>query len=352
MAMVAGLVVAAFASLGPVVGMRSLASLERGAAANAASLLEGRSEASARNRQGFPFSFLTLHAAAACQRAAYNAPRQICEQGPSKCDCGEDAYFIGVPNSKTVSVGVADGIGSWRRLGVDAGIFAWELMNKCQEVADHSPQTSKPEPPLGTDVVVVSDPLKVLRKGYARVWASAEPPPGSSTACVAQLDRQSGELRVANLGDSGFMVLRDDKVVAQSTQQQHSFNHPYQLSVKPDETLGAVTPDNADLYTHKAAEGDLLILMTDGILDNLVADNVVEAVRDLPTRDPHLVARAVMEAAIARSTSQVDSPFSIAAREAGHQYPSKGKEDDMTVVVGRVEASEPIEPAPFFFNDP
>lgn len=242
-------------------------------------------------------------------------------------------------------------MGGWRRRGIDSGAFAWELMQQCQEVADYSPPTSRWEILPWRRSATVSDPVTVLRKGFARVWAAVEPPPGSATACVAQLDRRSGELSVANLGDSGFVLLRADEVALESKAQQHRFNQPFQLSVFPNGTYGGVTPDQADLYTFKVMEGDLLILMTDGVRDNLPATSIAEAVRLLPNREPDVVARAVVEAALERSKSKLDSPFSVAARAAGFRYPSKGKEDDITVVVGRVEVSQTKRPAPFFLND-
>ena len=50
---------------------------------------------------------------------------------------------------------------------------------------------------------------------------------GSSTACVLAL--QGATLHAANLGDSGFMVVRRNKVHYKSRSQQHQFNFPYQL---------------------------------------------------------------------------------------------------------------------------
>ena len=38
-------------------------------------------------------------------------------------------------------------------------------------------------------------------------------------------------LHAANLGDSGFMVLRGKRVVFRSRTQQHQFNFPYQARV-------------------------------------------------------------------------------------------------------------------------
>ena len=45
------------------------------------------------------------------------------------------------------------------------------------------------------------------------------------------MDKERKEVSAANLGDSGFMVVRGDSVVYQSQEQQHYFNTPYQLSI-------------------------------------------------------------------------------------------------------------------------
>ena len=50
---------------------------------------------------------------------------------------------------------------------------------------------------------------------------------GSCTACILTVHETS--LRVANVGDSGFLVVRSGKVLFRSQSQQHDFNFPYQL---------------------------------------------------------------------------------------------------------------------------
>lgn len=47
------------------------------------------------------------------------------------------------------------------------------------------------------------------------------------------LDRSESIMRAANIGDSGFMVVRGGRVVHRSHEQQHYFNTPYQLSLPP-----------------------------------------------------------------------------------------------------------------------
>lgn len=82
---------------------------------------------------------------------------------------GEDAHFI---CSDKRAIGVADGVGGWVDLGVDAGIYARELMyNSLIAVQDE---------PTGS-----TDPARVLEKAHANTKAK-----GSSTACIITLTDQ------------------------------------------------------------------------------------------------------------------------------------------------------------------
>ena len=55
---------------------------------------------------------------------------------------------------------------------------------------------------------------------------------GSSTACVLVVHQE--RLYSANLGDSGFMIVRDGKVLTKSKEQVHYFNAPFQLTLPPE----------------------------------------------------------------------------------------------------------------------
>lgn len=58
---------------------------------------------------------------------------------------------------------------------------------------------------------------------------------GSCTICLVSLDSKSPVIFTANLGDSGYMILRNDKKIKdddlnifyESKEQQHAFNFPY-----------------------------------------------------------------------------------------------------------------------------
>ena len=55
---------------------------------------------------------------------------------------------------------------------------------------------------------------------------------GSSTACIVCLN--GAKVHAANIGDSGFMIVRDGKLVFESPAQQHSFNFPFQIGSRGD----------------------------------------------------------------------------------------------------------------------
>ena len=51
--------------------------------------------------------------------------------------------------------------------------------------------------------------------------------PGACTACIIQLE--GTKMYAANLGDSGFIVIRDGKKVFATEPLQHFFDCPYQV---------------------------------------------------------------------------------------------------------------------------
>lgn len=228
---------------------------------------------------------------------------------------GEDAHFI---CSDKKAIGVADGVGGWAELGIDAGIYARELMsNSLSAVLDE---------PTG-----FTDPARVLEKAHSSTKAK-----GSSTACIIALTDQG--LSAINLGDSGFMVVRDGCTVFRSPAQQHNFNFTYQLENGRNGDL----PSSGQVFTIPVAPGDVIVAGTDGLFDNLYNNDitavVVHAVR--AGLGPQVMAQKI--AALARQRAHEkdrQTPFSAAAQEAGFRYYG-GKLDDITVVVSYITTSK------------
>ena len=215
---------------------------------------------------------------------------------------GEDSHFA---NSHTV--GVADGVGGWSKSGVDAGEYARSLMRRSHE---HSQR--------------VRDPRRILWSAY-RDSANI---PGSATACVVSLEGNT--LTGAVVGDCGYMVLRNSSPVFQSCAQVYSFNAPYQLGT------GMNTPGDAQLHSTSVQAGDVLIVATDGLFDNMTAEEIQAASAAVDTRE---LAEHLSTAAYFNSVHPIrDSPFSREARKHGKNFRG-GKQDDITLVVSRVTSS-------------
>lgn len=227
---------------------------------------------------------------------------------------GEDAHFICADEQ---AIGVADGVGGWAQMGVNAGDYARELMS-------HSVAAIQEEPRGAINLA------RVLEKAYLSTKAR-----GSSTACILALSDQG--LHAVNLGDSGFLVVRDGCTILRSPVQQHDFNLTFQL----ESGGGSDLPSSAQVFNLQVAPGDVIIAGTDGLFDNLynneVTAVVVHAVR--AGLGPQITAQKI--AALARQRAQDthrQTPFSTAAQDAGFRYYG-GKLDDITVVVSYVSSS-------------
>ena len=104
---------------------------------------------------------------------------------------------------------------------------------------------------------------------------------GSSTAVLGFLHTSSGRAQILNLGDSGFMLVRNGAIVGLSKAQQTSFNCPRQLGFDPSpphRTFDASA--RAELFNLQLQRGDLLALHTDGVLDNLFEPEIAKIMHD------------------------------------------------------------------------
>ncbi|KAJ4849953.1 hypothetical protein Tsubulata_004844 [Turnera subulata] len=122
---------------------------------------------------------------------------------------GEDAHFL---LQERQTIGVANDVGSWAKKGIDAGIYARELM-------DHAFSSA-----VSLEPSKAVDPKALLLDEHSKTKAQ-----GSFTACIVTLRREDNKLCYANVGDSGFLVFRNKRLLFRSPTQQHRFNCPYQL---------------------------------------------------------------------------------------------------------------------------
>jgi len=236
---------------------------------------------------------------------------------------GEDAFFI--CSEGCGSMGVADGVGGWSSDGVDPSLYSKELMDSALDCL--------------TEMGDRADVSMALEYAHERTKA-----PGSATACLAVVT-PAGILEVVNLGDCGVRVIRGSQCVFSTEAMCHDFNMPYQLG-NPMILPETDWPSNADTYSFELAAGDLIIMGSDGLFDNLWNDDLARIANSFQKRltdvqSAEKLARKIAEVAHFNAKQKdIRSPWAVRAAEAGvtpllhRMFPRGGKMDDCTVLVG------------------
>ena len=163
-----------------------------------------------------------------------------------------------------------------------------------------------------------SDPTRVLFEAWHRLQDAQSAIVGSATACLVSLHQAKAELLCANVGDAGFIIIRpparavgsggdasgstdglggggygtldayaettsktSHHVAFRSPQQLRAFNLPFQLGRAPDTVAGEAderfeTPHDAVRVRVPIRGGDVIVLATDGLFDNMPESDVLE----------------------------------------------------------------------------
>ncbi|OIW35473.1 hypothetical protein CONLIGDRAFT_559084, partial [Coniochaeta ligniaria NRRL 30616] len=269
---------------------------------------------------------------------------------------GDDAVF-----ASDHFICANDGVGAWStRPRGHAGLWARLVLHFWADEVEHG---------LGRS----PDPVGSLQAAYERTQdATSEPNEwlGTTTAAGAQLHfAKAGEkaeqaaqadennntsdnadsntgvsplLYVTNLGDSQVMVIRPSTraIVYKTTEQWHWFDCPRQLGTNSPDTPRA----DAVVDAVPIRPGDIVLAMSDGVIDNLWSHEIVEVVCDSKEawdrgeghkwarNGMHFVAHELVERAKKIATDPfAESPFMEHAIEEG--LPSEGgKLDDISVV--------------------
>ena len=164
---------------------------------------------------------------------------------PSKAGKGgEDALFA----DDNLLV-VADGVGGWAAHGIDPGLYSKKLCRLIEDIYMKNKQE------------YFDNPGALIPKA---VQLNKET--GTTTVCILALHPITGKLSAAYIGDSVFSLYRKDqdyRLFFQAEENQREFNFPYQVGTEgdnPSESIKKDFPSNI---------GDLLVVGTDGLWDNL-----------------------------------------------------------------------------------
>ncbi|CAF1074708.1 unnamed protein product [Brachionus calyciflorus] len=261
---------------------------------------------------------------------------------------GDDAWFIA--KHKQVDVlGVADGVGGWHEFGIDPSKFSFNLMKTCKRLIEQ-----------GFDLVIDNKtPINLLEQSYKTLLESKNNKllVGSSTACILLFHHDTNYLHTCNLGDSGFCIIRNNKIIHRSQEQQHYFNSPYQIAILPnsnnefqdapqealiqnDDSLFNDSPESAISSSIQLNEGDFILVATDGLWDNLTESHLLVELSKIKKnclieeleKAANNLARKAIEMAL---DPDYISPFAKAAKKHGINIKG-GKPDDITVLLARV----------------
>ncbi|KAL0076896.1 phosphatase 2C-like domain-containing protein [Phycomyces blakesleeanus] len=258
---------------------------------------------------------------------------------------GEDALFL-----RHDAIGVADGVGGWSENtpGSSPALYSRKLMHHAFLEMERFDNLEDPHFCRHAE----ANPVEVLQATYDHSMREAhrENLIGSSTACLAIL--RADEVRVANLGDCGISIIRNNSYIFRSEEQQHSFNYPFQLGTRSRDR-----PKHAQSFNVKVQKGDIIIMGSDGLFDNVFDSEILATVRKhvssyiipgnehRPARvmefDPQGLSDVLAKQALDASEDKrhIDSPFQRRAMNSGFYFQG-GKADDISVVVAVVQDSE------------
>ena len=121
------------------------------------------------------------------------------------------------------------------------------------------------------------------------------------------------------------MIIRGGASIFRTEEQQHSFNFPYQLG-----TGSKDRPCDAQFFTVQIQEGDLVLVGSDGLFDNLFDEDILSIIHSITggTSPSHMISLNPFEISsqlakrakeVAEDTRYASSPFQSRALQEGRE---------------------------------
>ena len=155
-----------------------------------------------------------------CRNVVFDQSR-LCEDrivlsGPY----GDDVAFIDQCDDEEILLGLSDGVSGTRHHGFDPYQFAHHLIQSCLE--EHQRER-----------ITNSSSLRGVVHRAIRSLEKRDEIFGSATLCLMSIERSSSSLRSLNIGDSGFMLIRNQQLIRRSHPRYHRGSAPLQLATFP-----------------------------------------------------------------------------------------------------------------------
>jgi len=249
-------------------------------------------------------------------------------------------------------VGIADGVSQIEDYGIDASELPNELLNAIEEQA-----VSQLMP--GQETEDYLGPISMMREAYESTSSY-----GSTTILTATMDNSTkihGKLHpmiaVCSVGDCEILVLRRNQsgmlAPAFHTEMQRVNGNaqcPLQLarvddSIDPnfdEATMVEVIEKGSAVHCVSAYEGDIVVLGTDGVFDNLFIDEVVAICDEmLYCPGPHGKSKPVDRGLLGQVAQRIVLECHAKTQPGPNGFPASpigpgGKVDDTSCIVGEI----------------
>jgi hypothetical protein len=168
---------------------------------------------------------------------------------------------------------------------------------------------------------------------------------GSCTLAALSLNLKTLHLNTYLMGDAGFMIVREGKIIYRSVDQLKDFNFPNQMGIGEEMDH----PIKGDVNKMKLRLWDVIVIGSDGLFDNLFDKKILYIVNYEMSKVKKTDGSTYTQAAqnivkmltiqakkLGERVENVWTPFGLEVAMKFQAYYSGGKNDDTTVVVAIV----------------
>lgn len=243
-----------------------------------------------------------------------------------------------------------DGVGSWKYENVTVRYFVTEYMEVYKEKFNalrHSVIKSH-DKDGNFHYDLINESLLFLENAPQK----AELNRGSCTIASLSINMKTLSMNTFLLGDAGFLIIRNSRVIFRSEEMLKSWNLPYQIGVVDADKDASDDPMFGSQRQFKLQFNDVIIVGSDGLFDNLFDNYILEVVQwyskrkfiaPWSQRTYTQLAREIAKVLTVNAKKVGEeryrrplTPFGLGVSEKYNTVHYGGKNDDTTVVVAIV----------------